>query len=353
MKEELERFKYITAAWERIIELRKKEGVKEIVRSGKTKKIVALTCGSRNGMCETLVKEAAMGALELGMETEIIKAQDVTVKPCKACHACSHALLPDSKLPNCPTKDDVPWLMEKTVVNDSALIVAVPVFHLMSNSFLLNLCQRMHPTMFTHLEMLFNRKVAGIISVGGGLDGWTSLGMTVPQIWVQHFARVADQVDVQSRDRDTDWFARARELGRNVAKAMIVPIEEVTTAGEKSAFECPVCHCDVLQMPDEKPRPSKRGENRYKPSHVVCPICWVHGTLSFDGNNNLTVKWDDWDIKHSRFSAYGVFEHLDLIIQMFTPGSELHPLGTDLFYDKKRGVDLKKEYASFGTYIKP
>jgi len=34
------------------------------------KKIIALNCGRKNQFCETFIKEAAMGAEELGVETE-------------------------------------------------------------------------------------------------------------------------------------------------------------------------------------------------------------------------------------------------------------------------------------------
>jgi hypothetical protein len=98
--------------------------------------------------------------------------------------------------------------------------------------------------------------VAGLISVGGGQDGWTSLGYVIPQIWLQHFGVVADQLQVELRYADVDWIERARQLGRNVAKAMLAPIHEVRYMGNRSAFACPVCHSDVLQMPVTSRRPS-------------------------------------------------------------------------------------------------
>jgi multimeric flavodoxin WrbA len=346
MEDELKQFKYIVAAVDRINAVREGAGMSGLVRSGRTKKIIALSCGKKNGFCETYAKAAAIGAAEFGMETEIIRASELTVKPCGACYACNAPLLSSSpKLPKCPLKDDVSWLMEKTVVEDAALIVAVPVYHLLSNGLLLTLCQRMHPTMFTHMEMFQARKVAGIISVGGGMDGWTSLGMLIPQIWLQHFSVVVDQLQVEMRYLDVDWFERAKQLGRNVAKAMTLPPEQVKYVGEESVFACPVCHSDVLQMPDQKPRPSCPGESRYKPSHIVCPICWVHGTLTLDGDR-LSVKWDEWDIKHPRFSKYGDFEHQDVIIRNLTPGC-------DEYLDMDQTLAPIKEYASYGKFIKP
>jgi hypothetical protein len=57
---------------------------------GKTmKKIIGLSCGRKNGNSEFLLKEAAMGAEELGVETEIIRAAELTVKPCTNFQFCA------------------------------------------------------------------------------------------------------------------------------------------------------------------------------------------------------------------------------------------------------------------------
>ena len=43
---------------------------------------------------------------------------------------------------------------------------------------------------------------------------------------------------------------RAKELGRNVARAMDRPIEEVKYLGEEAAVSCPLCHSNVLLVPE-------------------------------------------------------------------------------------------------------
>ena len=45
------------------------------------KKIMALSCGSPNGNCETFIRAAAVGAEEFGIETEIIRAMSMKVLP--------------------------------------------------------------------------------------------------------------------------------------------------------------------------------------------------------------------------------------------------------------------------------
>ena len=51
------------------------------------KKIIALSCGRKNQFCETLIKAAAMGAEELGVETEIIRAM------CRSDYALSYDIV--------------------------------------------------------------------------------------------------------------------------------------------------------------------------------------------------------------------------------------------------------------------
>jgi multimeric flavodoxin WrbA len=342
MEQELEQFKYMIEARDKIAQEREKRGLGEVTEKPKKKKIIGLSCGTKNGNCEFYLKAAAMGAEEFGVETEIIRAIELRIKPCQGCGADVRALA-KGKLAVCPIKDDdVPWILEKTVVEDCGLIVSVPVYYVRSNAIFMAICERMHPTMFNHLEILKKRKVGAIISVGGGLDGWTSLGLTGVNIWVQHHRTLVDQLQVETRDRDTNWFERAKELGRNVARAMNMPIEEVKFMGEESAVSCPVCHGDVMQMPDYRPRALKPMELRYKPAHVVCPVCWVHGDLSFEGGK-IKVKWDEWDVKHPRFSEYGVFEHLDMLIKMFKEGiADMDPYR-----------ELKKQVSSHGKIIKP
>ena len=55
----------------------------------KTKKIIGLSCGRKNGNSEYLLKEALMGAEELGVKGEIIRMMELRVKPCTGCETCT------------------------------------------------------------------------------------------------------------------------------------------------------------------------------------------------------------------------------------------------------------------------
>ena len=60
---ELEQFKYIIEVRDKIAQERKKRGLEEVAEATKAKKkIIGLSCGKKNGNCETYLKAAAMGA---------------------------------------------------------------------------------------------------------------------------------------------------------------------------------------------------------------------------------------------------------------------------------------------------
>jgi len=302
----------------------------------KKKKIIGLSCGRKNGNSEILLKEACMGAEELGVKSEIIRAMEVRVKPCTGCESCSIAMS-RGKEARCAIKDDdVPWILEKTVVEDCGLIVSGPVYHLRANSYFEAIHERMLPTMFRHPEVLKKTRVGAIISVGGGEPEWTPLGLTSMNIFVQHTRKLVDQMQVNFVGRpgavlmEEKYLKRARELGRRVARAMMVPIEKVKFVGDETEVSCPVCHCNVLKVPEKLP-------------NVFCPVCWVKGVLYLDGDS-MKVKWNEEDVKHPRFSEYGVSTHLELIksLQM-------------KFYTEDQGKvkELIKKYVSYGNIIRP
>jgi len=232
--------------------------------------------------------------------------------------------------------DDVPWILEKTLVEDCGLIVSGPVYHLRANSYFEIIHERMLPTMFRHPEVLKKTRVGAIISVGGGEPEWTPLGLTSMNIFVQHSRILVDQMQVNYVGRpgavlmQEKHLKRARELGRRVARAMMMPIKQVKFVGDETEVSCPVCHCNVLKVPARLP-------------NVFCPVCWVKGEITIN-EDKMKVKWDEEDAKHPRFSERGVSTHLELIKNLQTK-----------FYteDLEKVKERVKKYISYGRIIKP
>jgi len=287
-----------------------------------TKKIIALSCGSEHGNCETFIRAAAIGAGELGIPTEIIQP----------------ALLNVNVLEGDPD-DDVPWIHEKTLLEDAALICAVPTYHVRANSLVYAINERMLGVMGKNQWMCKIFRVGAVIGVGNsGYDAWASLTNLSTEIFMQHTRKIVDQVlftftglkewnlwmqqgkpltsnTHRQRIIDSDyeqarmmygeqvgygeWYRmaieRAKQLGRNVAQAMNMPIEEVKYLGEQSGVSCPMCHCNILLVPEDLP-------------HVGCPVCWIRGTIVVD-KEKMRVEWNMNDTKMTRFHFEGQLHH--------------------------------------------
>jgi flavone/flavonol reductase len=330
------------------------------------KKIIGLSCGRKNGFCESLLKEAAMGAEELGIKTEIIRAMSLKVLPCKACGACYAT-------GKCVLNDDVDWILEKTCVEDAALIVSVPCYHIRANGYFICITERMiHTFLKRNYEILKKTRVGAIIGVGGaGYDAWASLTLPLVNIFLQETRILVDQIQVNycrmkewnpwlmkgvprepNKVRAIDltydelWKVtapqpskeefhkaateRARQLGRNVAQAMSMPIEKVKYVGEDTPVSCPVCHCNVVVVPDQLP-------------HIGCPVCWIRGTISTEGGQ-MRVVWNMDDVKLPRFSQDGIKHHMEWLASH---------AGGDLMSAAKELKELEKQYGSYGKIIKP
>ena len=308
------------------------------------KKIIALSCGWKNGNCETYIRAAAKGAKEFGVETEIIRAVDLKVLPCRGCMACS-VKGQRAHTGKCVIKDDVQWILEKTILSDAALILAVPVFHLRPTGLFICINDRMHPLMFNHTDILQHKKVGGIISHGGSPNDWACLSLPLLNIWTQHFIRLVDQVHIGGGE-PSNPAERAEELGRNVARAMMKPLDEVKYVGPKSAITCPVCHCDIVQISESSP-------------HVVCPVCWIHGEMTLT-NGKMKIKWDEWETKYPRFSELGVFEHMGLgkgekmrfaSSRTRAANQEEQEKMMEAMMSKRK--EMTEKYGAYGTLIKP
>ncbi|MBN1367462.1 MAG: flavodoxin family protein [Dehalococcoidales bacterium] len=297
------------------------------------KKIIGLSTGRKNGNCEILLKEAAKGAAELGVETEIIRAMDLRVLPCKGCFACHFTQ-------KCVLDDDVDWILKKTCVEDTGLIVASPCYHLRANAYLMAIAERLNHIFMKEggdCSIFKKTRVGGIISVGNSDKDWTTLNLLTINLFVQHTRFLVDQMEANFAMekgavlRLDKSMQRARLLGRNVASAMMKPIDEVKFVGEDSPIYCPSCHCNVLFVPANLP-------------HVTCPVCWVHGEIVVN-NGQWQIVWNKDDVINNRFSPYGEKLHLDFAEKRFEEDRQF--LKTD------KAKKLLQEYSAYGKIIHP
>jgi multimeric flavodoxin WrbA len=267
-----------------------------------SKKIIGLSFGRKNGNSEAFLKAALMAAEEEGVESEIIRAIELKILPCTSCGACF-------KNAKCP-HDDTDWLLDNTMLVYNPLIVAAPVYHLRAPASLICVTEKINHFFFNNPHARDRKILSAAISVGGsGYDGWSSLGLPTIHIFLQHFSTLVDQVQINHcADRgaaltpDNAWaIERSRQLGRNLAKSMKLPFNQVKYLGEDTPVSCPVCHCNIFYL--EKGLPE-----------IACPVCRVHGKVSHTGGK-YQVAWDADDIQNPRFSAVKEHEHLEWIMR--------------------------------------
>jgi uncharacterized Zn finger protein (UPF0148 family) len=127
-----------------------------------------------------------------------------------------------------------------------------------------------------------------------------------------------------------EYIKQAHQLGKNVARAMKLPASKVKYVGPKTEVSCPVCHTNLVQIPDKLPA-------------VYCPVCWVKGEIKMDGRK-MKVEWDTESLKQPRFSESGIGTHLDLIKQLQIKWFS---------QDQKVGRERMKKYEKWGKVIKP
>ncbi|MCX8021739.1 MAG: flavodoxin family protein [Syntrophorhabdaceae bacterium] len=299
------------------------------------KKIIGLSCGRLNGNSEILLKEALMAAEEEGIETEMIRAMELKVKPCTGCETCT-MLMAKGKESVCAIKDDdVPWILKKILLENAGFIVALPVYHLRANSYFEAIHERMLPIMFNNPHILKKNYPGAIICVGGGEPEWTPLGLTSANIFVQHAWRLVDHIQINFSGRPgsvllyPEYIERARRLGKNMAHAMSIPIEEVVYVGDDSPVSCPVCHCDVFKIPGRL-------------EEIFCPVCWIKGEIRPE-RDGLKVVWEDEKTRIPRFSEGGVSNHLDLI----------KGLQKRFYENQDRVKENMKRYEGYKKFVRP
>ncbi len=315
-------------------------------------KVLGLTCGRKLSNTEILVKEALMGAEEMGAEVEIVRLLDLNINPCTGCNACVIDLFEKGGSGDCVIKNDDFKFIDDKILDCDGLIVGSPIYEKTPQGLLKVLNDRMGPSHDLAFRIIakkireeqgitkgqgpdersFKPRVASLFAVGG--SDWTTLALPLLQIFAlpmnmtvvdqQLFNWTALPATVVLKD---DMLARAGRSGRHVAETLKNPIKEAKYIGPQGI--CPVCHSSVLEL-------GKMSEK------VLCAVCGVKGTLKSDGDSYaLEVTQEDWALSHVLLS--GKFHHgLDLQNISLKP----HPRRAKI-------PELIKKYKSYLSYSKP
>ena len=316
-------------------------------------KILGLSCGRRMGNSEVLLKEALMGVEEVcGAEVEVIRLHDLFIKPCTGCESCTESML-KGKEGKCILKNDhMPYLWDKLKESDG-LILSAPSFSFTPPGNLVVLRDRL-----TRLYKHPNPRVGGLIVVGG--SNWINLCLPLMAICDPHQTKLVDQMVVPFTPRPgqvvlNEWaLSRARKLGRNLGRAINMPIDRVKYVGEAMKVSdaeaeyysqimevpidwvryvvdeeetCPICHSNVLHV---------RGK------FVRCAIDDVVGTVKINGDK-ITVTYDKKELQKARWTPIEHEWHYNIIQH-----------GHRQYREKKPEISEKlKKYRDYGSIVPP
>ena len=285
-------------------------------------KVLGLSCGRRNSNTEIMVKEALMGAEEAGAEVELIRLQDLHLKPCTGCNSCVEDLFERCGPGHCILKnDDFPWIDEKVMQCDS-LILGSPIYEKSIPGLLKTLNDRMGPSHDMGFRIIakqrraemgitegegpdersFKPRAGALIAVGG--SEWDTL--IVPMMHIYCLSLQIEVVDkflvnwiglprvIALRD---DLLARAHRSGTHVVESWKKGVDKAEYIGDPGL--CPICHSKLFEI---------RNEGDVYPT--ICGICGVRGTMSIsEGKAAFSVTDADRPLAHTLLS--GKFHHAE------------------------------------------
>ncbi len=297
-------------------------------------KILGLACGTKMGNTEILLKEALMGAEEMGAEVEILRMLDLVIPP---------IFLAKKETPGQPdagpmaafgdpnAKDDADFLWQKYLECDG-IILSAPVYTFTPPGYLISIRDRVFCPRGDIAGVLGRMEAGskvderelkvrsgGIISLGGAITPhWVSMGLQLlysciaaPTVNVVDHMQLLGSADHAAITLDTEGLKRARELGKHVAEGAKAaagrswdlsyykhpekefPARLKWMGGEQGV--CPVCHTDMMIMG--------------KGLTVECALCGSKGTIKVDGEK-LTVDFPIEEQQISRLTIEGKRIHI-------------------------------------------
>lgn len=314
-------------------------------------KVLGLTCGRKMSNTEILVKEALMGAEEMGAEVELVRLMDLNIKPCTGCNACVIDLFEKAGSGACVIKDDLKFIDEKILECDG-LIVGSPLYEKSPTGYLKTLNDRMGPSHDMAFRLIakkireekgittgkgpdersFKPRVAALFAVGG--SDWVEFGLPMLQLFTMPMnITVVDQ-------QLFNWIAlpgvavlheemlqRARKSGRHIADTLTKPISEANYYGDPGI--CSVCHSKVLEMTNSL-------------SSATCAVCGIKGSLKIEGET-ITFEVSEQEKMNSHMLLSGKFKHAeDLKNRSLKPQPNMHEIPQKL-----------EKYKSYLSYSKP
>lgn len=286
-------------------------------------KIVGVSLGSRNGMNDTVCKEALDAAREEGAEVSFIHLLDWDIKTCTGCVACSKGLV-TGKGNICTRKDEYDDFRSQLLDADGILFVD-PIFEKGASGLYHDLMDRSGPRidrgMNLRAEQLANEgtgkpidkrllkdRVISYIAIGG--SDWAtaceyehailSLSTNWKTIDNEKFAWSKTII------MDDKKMERCREIGKNLAKAA-ADIEHAKYLGDPGV--CPHCHNKNFYIEPDS-------------TNVTCCLCGMEGKFEIV-NDAIKFVFTDEMLLHAHDTPTGKEKHVNDVLRNETEAQDI------------------------------
>lgn len=315
-------------------------------------KLLGISAGRKMGNSEVLLTEALMAAQKEGADVELLRLNDLKIKPCTGCISCSQDQQTGGTGACIIKNDDMPFFNEKLLDCDG-IILSTPVYILTPPGYFKVLCDRIGPSHDMAWQMeakkiaeregrqsqidprFFKQRVAGFIAVGGAPTAdWVSL--TLPLMNVFTFPmqiEVVDQLQVLRTPLpgqvvfNDQAIQRAVKLGQHVARNMGKPSDQIQWMGDEPGT-CPVCHANVMIVG--------------KKTQVECAICGVKGELKVQ-QGEIKVSFSKEEQAMARLTLAGKKKHFEEVLEV---AQETIPRMAEI-------PEKLKKYKNFNVVVKP
>jgi multimeric flavodoxin WrbA len=280
-------------------------------------KILGISGGSENGTNDAMVREALMGAKEMGAEVEFIHLLDLNLKPCNGCLSCvvGKKGIINGGSGACILKDDFAWLEDKFYDADG-VIFCMPVFEKGLPGFFKSLQDRLggpsHDIgMLTVAKSIhekkgmtsggpdpraFKKRFATYIGIGGS-DWVCRMSADFNLFGMSPMLQVVDDLVFdwgKSIVMQDDRVARIREAGRSIAKAVMDP-DNAKYLGDLGI--CTNCHSRLMYLSDDAKR-------------VECSVCGIIGELVVE-NGKIKFEFAPDQYERAHNTLPGKIKHVE------------------------------------------
>jgi multimeric flavodoxin WrbA len=284
-------------------------------------KILGVSYGTVNGGNDTMVKEALMGAQEVGAEIEFINVNKLNIKHCTGCKACVMGLFA-GKGNACVLKDDFQWLVDKMYEADG-LVISVPIFEKGATGLFHTTMDRFGPRMDRGNLMIaqkiaeehggkpidpkyLSEKVVSYMAVGGSdwatrVQADCAIQALTPKWTMVHNDYFQWSLGIMLND---EYLAKAHQIGVDTANAA-KPVAEGTFEAPVGIFGkdyksdpgiCPHCHSKNFYLQED--------------GKAICCTCGLEGKITVeDGKYVFTYPEDT--LPHAHDTITGKFIHGD------------------------------------------